>query len=168
MADENTPQEPAQEPAAAPAPDAKTEPPPWGEDFDPARAWKTIQSLRAREKELAPLAQKAKELEESQKSEQQKITERAEAAERERDALRLEALRLRIAADKGLSPKQAARLRGSTEEEMSADADELLSEFQASGPRRPQGDADQGPRGSAPAPTDPTKLADAVVARRGY
>lgn len=27
--------------------------PPWGDDFDPARAWHTIQSLREREKELA-------------------------------------------------------------------------------------------------------------------
>lgn len=108
------------------------------------------------------------ELEESQKTEQQKVLERLEAAERERDSLRTESLRLRIAADKGLTPKQAARLRGSTEEELLADADELLAEFGSSGPRRPVGDVDQGPRGSAPETTDPAKLADAVVARRGY
>jgi len=31
----------------------QAETPPWGDDFDPARAWKTIQHLREREKELS-------------------------------------------------------------------------------------------------------------------
>lgn len=166
MADENTTQDPAQEPAAPV--EEKAETPPWGDDFDPARAWKTIQKLRARENELAPLAQRARELEESQKSEAQRLIEERDAIKAERDAMKLEALRLRIASEKGLTPKQAARLRGATEEEMSADADELLAEFGSTGPRRPVGDIDQGARGSTREPSDPKSLADAVQARRGY
>ena len=34
-------------------PSDKAGAPPWGEDFDPARAWHTIQTLREREKELS-------------------------------------------------------------------------------------------------------------------
>lgn len=50
------------EPATEPTPDApepqqpepqKDSTPPWGDDFDPARAWHTIQTLREREKELS-------------------------------------------------------------------------------------------------------------------
>lgn len=40
--------------AATPQGDGdKTAAPPWGDDFDPARAWHTIQTLREREKELS-------------------------------------------------------------------------------------------------------------------
>ncbi|MFB8071138.1 hypothetical protein [Streptomyces californicus] len=52
-----------------------------------------------------------------------------QAAERERDEARAEALRITVAASKGLTPKQAARLQGSTKEELEADADELLQDF---------------------------------------
>jgi hypothetical protein len=148
-----TPEAPAQEPAAKPETDWKAE----------AKKWET----RAKENKSA--AERLAALEESQKTEQQKLTERLAEAERERDAVRSEALRLRIAADKGLTPKQAARLRGSSEEELLADADELLSEFQPAGPRRPSGDIDQGIKPGAPAePQDPASLADAVLAQRGY
>jgi hypothetical protein len=45
---------PADEPveAAQSAPETTDAPPPWGDDFDPARAWKTISHLRSRETEL--------------------------------------------------------------------------------------------------------------------
>ena len=45
-----------------PAPD--TTPPPWGDEFDPARAWQTITHLRDREKELESEAKQAKALRE--------------------------------------------------------------------------------------------------------
>lgn len=147
-----TPDAPAQEPPAKPETDWKAE----------AKKWET----RAKENKTA--AERLAQMEESQKTEQQKLMERAEAAERERDEVRTEALRLRIAHEKGLTPKQAARLRGSSEEELLADADDLLSEFGPAGPRRPVGDVDQGARVAAPAPTDPKSLADAVLARRGH
>jgi hypothetical protein len=149
-----TPEPPAQEPPTKPETDWKAE----------AKKWET----RAKENKSA--AEKLAALEESQKSEQQKLMERAEAAERDRDAMRTEALRLRIAAEKGLTPKQAARLRGTSEEELLADADELLSEFQPASARK-FGDVDQGVRGRSPQGSDdddPAKLADAVVAQRGY
>lgn len=128
---------------------------------------KEAAKYRTEAKANADAAKRLAALEESQKSEQQKLLERAEAAERERDTVRSEALRLRIAADKGLTPKQAARLRGSSEEELLADADELLAEF--GGARRSFGDADQGVRGGGTkAPEDPASLAAAVLARRGH
>jgi hypothetical protein len=45
---------PADEPveAAQSAPETTDAPPPWGEDFDAARAWQTISHLRSRETEL--------------------------------------------------------------------------------------------------------------------
>jgi hypothetical protein len=83
--------------------------------------------LEARLKELEPLAAKAKELEESQKSEAQRLQERAEAAERAAQEANAQLLRRDVAASKGLPPQLAARLRGTTTEELEADADELLA-----------------------------------------
>lgn len=85
---------------------------------------------KALERELAdlrPLAERARELEESQKTEQQKLAERAERAEAELAATQARLLRQDIAARKGLPLDMAARLQGSTPEELDADADALLS-----------------------------------------
>jgi hypothetical protein len=63
----------------------------------------------------------------------------------------LRALRLEVAAAKGLTPKQAARLQGSTREELEADADDLLATFgTASGAQQSQQSS------GTPAP-DPTQ-----------
>lgn len=72
---------------------------------------------------------------EASKSEQQKLAERAEAAEAERDEVTARMLRFEVAAEKGLTPKQAARLQGATKEELLADADELLAEFKPAAPQ---------------------------------
>lgn len=150
----------------APA-DDETEAP--AREQKPETDWRAeAKKWESRAKENKTAAERLAQLEESQKSEQQKLMERAEAAERERDEVRTEALRLRIAHEKGLTPRQAARLRGSSEEELTADADALLEEFGTNGPRRPTGDVGQGPRDTATAPTDPQSLADAVIAQRGY
>jgi hypothetical protein len=45
------------------------------------------------------------------------------------EAMNIEAIRARVAVAKGLSPEQAAYLRGSTELELRADADALRAEF---------------------------------------
>lgn len=101
--------------------------------FDPARARAALekknreaQGLRQRLKELEPLAQKARELEEAQKTEAQKAAEARAAAERERDAARAEALRYKVGLAKGLPADLAVRLQGSTEDELAKDADRLL------------------------------------------
>ena len=125
-------------------------------------------ALKKANEEAKNLRLKLKEYEDRDKTETERLTERLTAAERERDEVRTEALRLRIAHEKGLTPRQAARLRGSSEEELTADADALLEEFGTNGPRRPTGDVGQGPRDTATAPTDPKSLADAVIAQRGY
>lgn len=82
-------------------------------------------NLRARLKELEPLAQKAKELEEATKSESEKLSERLTKAEQ----AAAETLKLRVALRKGLTEVQAKRLVGATEEELEADAEELLASF---------------------------------------
>jgi hypothetical protein len=59
-------------------------------------------------------------------------TARAEAERLAQEATR-RALVLEVAMDKGLTSAQAARLQGSTKEEMEADADELLALFVPAG-----------------------------------
>ncbi|MCQ6554800.1 hypothetical protein NPS70_16565 [Streptomyces sp. C10-9-1] len=77
-----------------------------------------------------------KELEDAQLTDVQRIQAEKDAAdaarmvaEQARDAAVADALRIRVAAEKGLSPAQAERLRGSTKEELEADADALKALF---------------------------------------
>lgn len=106
------------------------------DEFDAERAKKKIAKanseaagLRQRLKELEPLAAKAKELEDANKTEAEKLTERTTAAEKTATDAQGELLRLRVAMRKGLTENQAARLVGKTLEELEADADELLESF---------------------------------------
>lgn len=107
--------------------------PPWGDDddFDPERAWKLIQKLRASDKtqEVERLRAELKRHEDSQKTDAQKLEERATTAEQTAAAATREAARLRVALRKNLTEAQARRLVGDTEEELEADADELLASF---------------------------------------
>lgn len=81
---------------------------------------------RTQNKELAEKAKAYDEYVESQKSEQEKQAEALAAAIKERDALRVEMMRSRIASAKNLPASLVDRLRGETEDEMLADADALL------------------------------------------
>ena len=102
---------------------------------------------------------------------QKKVDEAARAGEteaerlkRENDELRakaakadepdLEKLRMKVALDKGLTALQAKRLVGSTEEEMTADADELLKSWK---PVDNSGDGEE-EESSTPASTPKSKL----------
>src|SRR5690606_16574566 len=76
------------------------------------------------------------EFEESQKSELQKLQERAEAAERERDEERRTRARLMAAAAHNLPTDLLDRLGGSTEEEISETAEALSREIDAEVERR--------------------------------
>lgn len=129
-------------------------------EFDPARAQEKIKkanseaaNLRARLKELEPLAAKARELEESGRSEIEKVTQRVADAETRATKAEAESLRLSVAFDKGLTPAQAKRLVGTSREELESDADEILRDFPVK-PARPSGDIGQGPR-AAGVPLDP-------------
>lgn len=104
-------------------------------------------ALTKANKEAETLRLKLREYEDRDKTEQQKLTERAEAAERKAAEVELRALRLEVAAEKGLTASQAKRLIGSTRDELESDADEMLADLR---PGRPAGDAGQGPRGEAP------------------
>lgn len=82
-------------------------------------------------KELRPLAAKAKEADEAKKDEVQRLTEQLAATTTDRDAATVDRDRLKVAISKGLTLTQAKRLVGSTEDELTADADELLSDLGA-------------------------------------
>ncbi|MFI2213040.1 hypothetical protein [Streptomyces sp. NPDC020141] len=96
-----------------------------------------LERLRAADAELA--TRKAAELSETERVQAEKdAAEAARAlAEQERDEARAEALRVTVAADKGLTPAQARRLQGSTKEDLEADADELLKDFAPAAPLSP-------------------------------
>lgn len=121
----------------------------WGDLFkgeDPAKVREALDNSRKWESRAKDNFEKAKQydaLEEAKKSEQQKLEERAAAAEKTAQDSAREAARLRVALDKGLTPSQAKRLVGDTEEDLAKDADEMLADLQ---PGRPKGDVGQGAR----------------------
>jgi hypothetical protein len=92
------------------------------------------------DKELKKALSELKKYQDRDKSETEKLEERASTAEKDAAAARSELLRLRVAAKKNLDPDLADRLRGETEKELEADADRLLEKF------KPQanGDVDAG------------------------
>jgi len=119
------------------------ETPPEGDEdeFDTERAKAKIAKanaeaagLRKRLKELEAKAAKLDELEESKKTEQEKLAEQARSLEDRASKAEMDSARLRIALRKGLSEHQAKRLVGSSEEELEADADELLEAFKSDPP----------------------------------
>jgi membrane protein involved in colicin uptake len=88
-----------------------------------------LERLRAAEAELEQ--RKAAEMSDAERVQAEKAAAEAAAAtaKAEAEAATRKALLLEIAFDKGLTPAQAARLQGSTKEELEADADELLKLF---------------------------------------
>src|SRR5690242_15401642 len=110
MADEDT-QTPAPE---VETPEKDVEQPKPKDDVPP----EVKAALRKANKEAETLRLKLQEFEDRDKTEAQKLAERAEAAERRATELETRALRLEVAAEKGLTPAQAKRLVGSTREEL--------------------------------------------------
>ena len=90
------------------------------------------------------------------KTDLERLTERLAEVEKSATEERILRLRLEVATDKGLTPAQAARLVGSTREDLAKDADDLLALFpqqqQANGQQQtggsPRPDPTQGTRGS--------------------
>jgi hypothetical protein len=139
-----------------------------------SKANNEAKNLRSRVKELEPLAQRAKDLEDSQKSELEKLTEQLQAAQAEKTAATAAQLRIDVALEKapdGMSKAQirklSKRLTGSTREELEEDADELFADFTPA-----KGDeSDEGPervrlpnsdRIQLDDETDPRKLAQRI------
>ena len=131
-----------------------------------AADWRT--KARAGESAAARLA----ELEESQKTEAQRLEERATVAQRDRDHAVRQALVYEVALGKGLSADLAKRLVGTTREELEADADAVLALVAPPEPTpttNPQGfqvvPVTQGARTSAPAPADMNQIIRARLGR---
>ncbi len=108
-----------------------------------AREWEK------RAKANADAATRLVELEEAQKSHEQKLADRAEAAERQATESQREIARLRVIAETQLDPDLHEFVVGETEEEMRAKALKLKAMAKA-GPRF--GDVDLGVRQTTPAP----------------
>lgn len=127
-----TPAAPAQEPTQ---PQQPTETPPWGDDFDPARAWHTITQLREREKELAKQPRLSPEqqqqlteynrLVEASKTEQQRQQEALAAAQRAAEQSAADAVRYKAAATHSIPADHFDLLGTGTEEEITARAAKL-------------------------------------------
>lgn len=92
--------------------------------------------------EAAALAAKVKEYEDRDKSEQEKLEERASSAEQKAATLEAKLLRRDVAAEKGLPPELADRLRGDDKDELEEDADRLLELVKARA--KPSGDVGAG------------------------
>lgn len=145
----------SQSPSPAPERDWKAE----------ADKWKAL--ARKHEdtaKAHSSAAQRLAEIEEAQKTAEQKLTDRATAAEREAEQARTKLLRYEIAAKKKLPAEWAARLQGSTPEELEADADQLLQALGAQQQRQTPS-YDGGVRKPAPAPTDMNTLLREMAGR---
>jgi hypothetical protein len=124
-------------------------------------------------KELEPLAKRAQELEDAQKTETQKLADANRSLEERAKTAELEACRMRVALRKGLTEGQMKRLFGTTEEELAADADELLEEFKGAQPETPPAGGRPKERlrpgavpDAEPEETDPAKLAAAIPRAR--
>lgn len=99
---------------------------------------------KALEKRLADIETSSKAAEEKKLLDEKQHETLAQKAMKERDEAlakvqetELKVLRLSIAADFKLSPSQAKRLQGSTEEELRKDAEDMVAEFGLNKPSEP-------------------------------
>jgi hypothetical protein len=108
--------------AEAPAPEvADTEPKTFDADYV-RKLRAEAAKYRSEAKDLAGKAKQFDDLQEAQKSELQKAQEAAAKAEQALQSAQQDALRSKVAAAKGLPASISDRLRGTTIEEMEADA----------------------------------------------
>ena len=136
-----------------------------------ASKWKALARKHEKAaKDNADAAKRLAEIEESGKTEQERLAEARRSADERAVTAERESARLRVALKKGLTEAQVRRLVGDTEEELEADADELLATFAPPEgepdrdlPRRPRERLRPGARPEAtPDETDPAKLAEAI------
>jgi hypothetical protein len=106
--------------------------------------WKALaKSNQAKYESNAEAAKRLAAIEESQKTEQQKLIDRATAAERRAEQAELRVLRAEVASAKGLPASMAQRLQGSDRDALEADADALLKDIPSPNgrPKTPPADA---------------------------
>lgn len=117
---------------------------------------KEAAKYRTEAKANADAAKKLADIEDSQKSEVQKLNEQFEAARADAADARAELLRYRIASQHGITDADdiALFLTGSDEETLSKQAERLIARVEdASKPRSPRPDPNQGRNGSGPKST---------------
>lgn len=113
---------------------------PWGDDkdFDPEKAWKLIQDLRTQKndpaaaRELTELRAKAAKFDEAERAKMSELDQHKSTAATEKaraDKAELDLARLTVGMEHGLTVAQAARLSGSTKEEIEADGPKLAAEL---------------------------------------
>jgi hypothetical protein len=122
---------------------------------------RVLADLKKAREERAALEARLKEIEDQGKSEGEKLTERLTQAEKRAEAAEQRALRLEVAASKGLTAAQAKRLVGATLEELEADADEIIEAFPARSAASPPPSTKPSP--SARGGTDPTEAPEPDV-----
>jgi hypothetical protein len=159
MADENTSTtEGAETAMASEAPDtARSQPEEGLGDAGKKALQEERRKARAAERQLTELQQRLKEFEDRDKTEAQKLAEAKQAAEATAKDATTKLLRYEVAAKKKLPAEWAARLQGSTPEELEADADLLLEALGAQQQRNTPS-YDGGVRKPAAAPTDMNAL----------
>jgi hypothetical protein len=130
---EATPAASAPEAPAAPTPSEPTQDtstlPSWARDAI-EKANKEAAGYRTKLREVEPLAKKAQELEEAQKTEAQKVADRAAAAEKARDDAIADGLRYKAAATHGIG-QDYFDLLGSGDEEAIGDRAKRVGELVA-------------------------------------
>lgn len=117
---------PAPKPALPAAPTAPPTTPPADEPLGDGGKKALDAEREARRQADKALADLRKEIEDSKKTAEQKASDALNAAQRTADENAARALRYEVAAAKGLDLSLAARLSGTTKEELEADADSLM------------------------------------------
>ena len=161
MADETTTEEPVIEEAAeatetTEATETETEQPDKGE-LDRLRA-----ALAKANKEAEKNRLRLKEVDDAKLSEIEKAQRDAKEAAQELTNLRRDSLRQKVALDAGLPAKWVGRLQGDSEEDLRADAMEILADLNKT--RKPAPDPSQGPRSNAL--SDDEKLYESIYGSR--
>lgn len=165
-------QNPDPDPDPDPKPDPDPDPEPDPSDKDPdykaeAEKWKNLSRKHEKQaKANADAAKKLSELEEKDKTEQQKLADKATLEAKRADEAELKALRYEVAQDKDVPKKLMKFLTGSTQEELEESADELLAALKedegddkSKGGGRPKEKLKPGATPDPePAETDPTAL----------
>src|SRR4051812_18833431 len=133
-------QEPSPAQGQEPTPNAgqaPANPPPWGDDFEPERAWSTIQELR-NEVRQANMEKRSREREGL--SELERLKAERDDAVKELQASNLETMRHQVLAAKGLPATALQILKGDSKEELESNADVLKAMIG----QQPQGQLDFG------------------------
>ena len=149
----------APEPDSTPAPETPSAPPEqldleqFPADHPLVKAYRAtrddLTKAKANAKTNADAAAKLQAIEDAAKTQAEKDTEARTAAEQRATQAETDLARLKVATSKGLPPELAARLVGSTEDEMAEDADRLLEVMKPTAPPAPTGKADSGPQGTS-------------------